>query len=734
MQRDRCQGLGWLVVLAFFIGCIGTGFADDADPIVTSITIDGEAGDWDGRAVAAHDSQTDAEESCYDLGTGYAFVNRDALYFLIELTDPEATCEQFDIEIRADSRTLLLSWRPGSKSAYVGDITSGYEGIGDTQFSMLAIKSALEGRIDLRDLGPPETVWLRRVAVMTGPCCDWPAWHAADEWRSSRRTLIVDEIDPGDATAGGAAITAENPFGLPEGWTWEYAFVPPAASITGIVTSKDGTVFIQQSGRSPAISVLDPTTGEIDTVIELPAEASTYRTLVKGPANSVFVPVMGAVWRVFSDGLHETWGNASQGWPFAYTSDDYLIGRSHQGDLIRMFPDGSAKLISDQFEGIDSVVQIAGALFVSDVETGSIVRIDPDGTHHVLAKGILRRDPMDLAADAQGNLYLNCVATHLVRVDKNTGAFSSIHGSDKLCSIHPADFDFVSNSRVLFADPTESQIVWLDLAIGNHGVLVSSQGSNSWALDIGPDGRAYIGVSGCSGPSAYVARLEENGEQTVVVDGLRGEIRDIGFDTQGGLFVATHQQDTGEGPTYYVAPNSGVADRVWGVDHLHTVTVNPLTMRAIGADFCGERIIEFTPWALWREHSIKLPKRAFDFKLDAGPDGTLYATCAEEERQFTGPIVERWILRIDLKEDQAYVVAQNDREGCCTMTDIYASPDGSLWWVISPEFELYRMDAQGNIELFARNLPIDPAAVAVNRDGVVYLTSSTGILRFYPKK
>lgn len=47
------------------------------------------------------------------LTNGYAFVNQDALYFLVETADPDQSFSQIDINIKADGDDYKIFWKPG---------------------------------------------------------------------------------------------------------------------------------------------------------------------------------------------------------------------------------------------------------------------------------------------------------------------------------------------------------------------------------------------------------------------------------------------------------------------------------------------------------------------------------------------------------------------------------------------------------------------------------------------
>ena len=53
-----------------------------------------------------------------------------------------------------------------------------------------------------------------------------------------------------------------------------------------------------------------------------------------------------------------------------------------------------------------------------------------------------------------------------------------------------------------------------------------------------------------------------------------------------------------------------------------------------------------------------------------------------------------------------------DRQGCCVMGNMCVDAQGTLYWLINPEFRIYQVEPDGTMKLFAQDLPIDPGAVA----------------------
>jgi streptogramin lyase len=184
----------------------------------------------------------------------------------------------------------------------------------------------------------------------------------------------------------------------------------------------------------------------------------------------------------------------------------------------------------------------------------------------------------------------------------------------------------------------------------------------------------------------------------------------------------------------YVPPGGGTPVQIPGTLRYNTllsIAVAPHSGHLLAAEHGGTSVLEFTHDGLLAEHPLQLPMEVFDFYIDVAPDGTVYAYCSEAARQQTGPVVERWVLRLDLENGSTETVFQFDREGCCVVGNLSADPQGVLWWLVDPENSIYRVTPGGDATLFAQNLGVDPVGVAVDRQGDVYFTSPGGIYRIY---
>jgi len=700
----------------------------------TEITVDGSADDWTNRTPVAEGPAGDSEPGALDFTTQYALLNHDALYLLGKVVDPSASFQQFAITLQVDSKQLLVAWRPGHQAGYILDTTGEAIDVGDTQYSSFAFGPCLEVRLDLRDLGSPTAVGIVGVQTMVGICCDYPAWRAADQWQAAT-ILAVSESDPARLISNEEMYVLARQFGLPDDYVAARIFAPPAPNLVGVASSKNGTVYLIYGGLglSAGIVTVDPASGKVTPVLDLPISNGYYAAAVGGPEGTAFVPVGGEIWQVWPDGTHQVWSSPPGGArPKFLLANGRLLACSSDGRrVLELASDGTVREIATGFSGIYDIVAVDdGTVFVTDPGTGDITRIDTDGSKHLLVAHVLLGDPMDLGVGPDGDVYMMTVVTGFVKVDRRTGQFTRYDSALCSCTPHQMDFAF-HGGRVLFVDPAFSQVTWADLRAGTNGLLVSSGGANTWAAAIGPDGALYVGTWGCQ-PTlpAQVVRIGDDGSRRVYVDGLQGAIWSIAFATDGGLYIAT-DNGTRTSPTLYVAPNGGTARKIPGAECLTSLSVDPITGHLFGKRGGSSSVFEFSTTRLIAEHAIRLPKPVADLRIAFAPDGTLYAYASESERASTGPTVNRWLLRLNVASGSCETVFQFDYQGCCVMGNICVDAQGITWLLVDPEKVIYRVTPNGDAALLARNLPIDPAAVAVDARGDVYFTSAGGIYRIF---
>jgi sugar lactone lactonase YvrE len=702
---------------------------------VTQVRIDGHGDDWASYKALLNDSQGDNNGGAFDIASISAFTNDLFLYVLIRTTGARGACVQIDLDILAGTRHFIASFSPDEGGpAALGEIRGNtFAGIGVVEGSVGAAAEVVEFKMPLAALGNPTSATLRDVRPMAGTCCEDPAWYAIDQ-TSPVSVPHVDEVEP--VPSDDEQYVLARQFQLPEGYVVQNLFSPPAPNLVGIANSMNGTVYLIYGGLglSAGIATLDPISGKVTPVLDLPRAQGWFAAIVGGPQDTAFIPMRDEIWQVWPDGSHKVWSSASGGArPKYYSADGHLLASSVDGTRVMEFSaNGGGRVIASGFAGIYDVVSLDdGTVFVTDTETGNVVRVDSDGSQHVLATGVLFRDPMDLGVAPDGNVYMMSVVTGFVKVDNRTGRFTRYDSADCPCTSHPLDFVF-NGGRVLFIDPAASQITWVNLTTGKNGLLVSNGGANSRAMDIGPDGALYVGTAGCrSETSAQVVRIDDDGTRQVYVDGLRGEVQDIAFAPGGGLYIATNDRERGVSQTFYVASNGSAPREIQGANGLSSLAVDSATGHLFASRAGSSSVLEFSTTRLLAEHAIRLPKPPWDFIIAFAPDGILYAYASEEERAETGPTVNRWLLRLDVLSGSSESVFQFDHEGCCVMGNLAVDPQRVIWWLVNPEKLIYRVSPDGSATLFAQNLPVDPKAIAVDAQGDVYITSPGGIYRIY---
>ncbi|MBT3221730.1 MAG: hypothetical protein HN348_21845, partial [Proteobacteria bacterium] len=139
-------------------------------------------------------------------------------------------------------------------------------------------------------------------------------------------------------------------------------------------------------------------------------------------------------------------------------------------------------------------------------------------------------------------------------------------------------------------------------------------------------------------------------------------------------------------------------------------------------------IHEFSKSGFVQAHTVGIHKEFSGFSIACAPDGTLYATSAEAERHETGPDVERWILKLDLDSGTSSIHAQQDLvDHCCPFFEFSVDGNGDVWWILNPDFWLYRVTPAGSAGAFACFTPIDSAKVLRDSEGKLFVIHPGGI-------
>ena len=345
----------------------------------------------------------------------------------------------------------------------------------------------------------------------------------------------------------------------------------------------------------------------------------------------------------------------------------------------------------------------------------------------MLDQGFIYHDYSVIYIDKQDQLYFFCPGKGLRIYDKVTGEFLYVRYGWPSCNLVGSQFIITDDNMAYFVN-TQAQLIQIDLEGQKSQAAVKNNGVWSWAMTTGPDDLVYLGAYECQQLEAQVVRIQPDGSSELFVDGFLGRVKDLTFTSDGGLYMISEDADY---HLYYVEPGASTVTEIPDVpDGVSSVVVHPVSGNPLVAVWGGE-LKEYVDGSGWVKRNMSFPKELEEFIIDSSPDGTIYAYASEKERQWTGPVVERWILRLDLVNGRSEIVAQYDRDGCCTMGNLSVDSNGDIWWILNPENLLYKVTPEGQMTLFAEYLPQDSAKVVSDGKGNVYISSIIGVIRIY---
>jgi hypothetical protein len=522
-------------------------------------------------------------------------------------------------------------------------------------------------------------------------------------------------------------------FSLPSGYLAELLVLPSVANVTAIARSQTGRIYLQRGGPLPGLSLMDAGSGDVTDILST-AGLDAGR-IFNGPVDSVLIQVGNELWRVNTDGSHEVWSQSVMGEPLFFSPGGEIYGASADGtQVIRQSPGVSALEVAGGFNSItDLVVAGDGTLFVVDGVTSDLVRVDPDGGQLLLDASVPDGEPVDIGLDAAGNLYRNSASNGFARVEISSGALEPYDFIYSPCTDYPGDFVITENGMVIFIDATASQVVWGDLAAGQTGVLVSNEGLDTGVVDIGPDGALYLGVSTCGGAMpSQIIRVGRDGARSTAYDSISGRITALTYDLRGGIYLATASASAGNRLWYYPAPGAQPYLLDTSTDYeIISLDIDPNTSH-VYATLSTSQWIQVFDWQgqVDREYAI-LPRAPQEYDLAVDGSGQLYAYMSEKGRYLTGPRVDRYLLKLITAEAKAELIETFTFKGHSPTGALVAGMDGTLWLLLMPDGQLWRVLPEGKPELFAQNLPAGSAGLAVNLYGDIFLTTPGGIYRFY---
>lgn len=529
-----------------------------------------------------------------------------------------------------------------------------------------------------------------------------------------------------------SAYVAE--FQLSAGWDAERYYSPAYSNLASVACSEDGTVFLRFWGSNNGVATLDVTNGSIQR-INIPQPQSPF--LLEGPNNTVIIQENNEIWMLRPDGSYDLWGYVPQelaiNMILDYADDGTIYAMSgDQTDVIKLHPNGEFAAIDYAFIRIDDVsVRRDGLIAVSDVGDGSIYIIDADENVNKLVSGLIYNDPLKISFDPQGNLYAKSVTTGFVRVNLETGELTppTSQTDPWVATENPNGFSFLPDGSVLFGDFANNNVLIWDMADDQFNYPVINRSYYNQAFTVGPDGSLYSAFSGYEGYySSQIVKWTGVDSYAVVIDNIDNEIVDMKYDSKGGLYVLGNKNQL----LYYASTNSNplAAELLPGFNSIY-LAVNPVNNHAYISGFHDGRILEYHENQLIIQHQPDYPEEPRSVGLAFSPDGVLYAYASEWENNDMGPVVDRWILSIDLENDQSEIFYTFPWNGSCPMGNLCCDSENNVWLTVSPDQDIIKLTAAGDSVKIADQAPMDADAIAADANGNVYITCNDGIFRFF---
>jgi len=705
----------------------------------TQITIDGGGEDWVGRSVLYVDPAGDAETGFLDLTTGYAFVNQEALYLLIDTVNPRAPFVQFDMFIKADTRTLLLSWHPGQSTGNLADITAGFEYIGPAIHSSFAFGPALEARIDLRDLGSPERVNLNRITVMVGECCQQPAWHEADDWKPMGMIPVVNEIDaalaqraqrterPGHVIMAAGDVKAEYLYRsfiqIPGKIAWGpdgHLYIADQLGRHVVRLSPNGTMSDLGTWRNPNMWNGDGPRG-----IAFDSRGNLY-------VND------GSIYAIGPDGSAEMLPGI-RGQPvggITFNSDDELYYTDMGGGrVLKVGADGQSQVVARGIESaFDLVFGLNGVLYVSQHSLDRVVKVDTvTGVVKHFFSDAISGSQIYLAVNREGDLWVRgCNTLYQLAPD---GTQKPFYVNGKRYSGNAFDLDIQTPGGITFDDQGRlwiasynSSIRYLEPLMPGEDSLGMTMtviapgfapGFNAADLEITRDGTLYVYNNNPSPGELW--RITPKGDIEVLLYlHQRGNIG-MALDDKGRLYLGLLN-----GEIVWLDAGGGLRHYAWLRSSSMTFAADGYLYAAVGSGRQPKSIVRI----LGRDNYSTLITQIGGKSL--GPE-SVYVDAAPGEGLYIYDESHKIIYFVNF-DGRANVFADipliHKTRGPAPMA---VSPEGDVFINANDApypygYSLLRIDLDGNYETYAREIYGDPLGAVVSSDGRWLYVSENGAI------
>jgi sugar lactone lactonase YvrE len=395
-------------------------------------------------------------------------------------------------------------------------------------------------------------------------------------------------------------------------------------------------------------------------------------------------------------------------------------------ELILFTPDGRRSVFSSEIPGCgDIAVSPSGDVYLAYFPRGEIIKVDLEGNVSTLASGFAY-DAFNIAFDNDGKLYQNQI--YFTEVSLEDGTLSPPLLWEFTSALVSRPFKFDSSNNAIFIGPTTHTVVRVSLDGERVECLVDAI-ANSDALAFSPSGDLYMGPSDCFPITpGKVMRVSPSGEVSVFVTGL-AYVKDIVFDPQGNVYVS--DMFGGPGRLLKVTPEGTITTFITreGLE-LHSLAYDINTGDILAFEKLREEVLRISSDGSIEVLPLDFGEKVNMIDLDFDPQGDLIGLVVFEEGLAHGP-VRRGLYRVT-PDNRLDLIVNIDTELAGTVDDVAVSPTGEIY-VVGPEehpnFRILQITQDGQVSVFARNVPYDILSVAINQEGEVFFTCSAGLFK-----
>jgi len=525
-----------------------------------------------------------------------------------------------------------------------------------------------------------------------------------------------------------------NQFELPYGYEADRIFKPPVISPFDIVvTAKEDILF---TGLENDLIYKVSSEGNVTNF------ANAGRTTLAFNSNGeLFCDSFDRILKISPDGKTEIFVSGMGAFQMAVSpTDDLFIIESHSSIINKVDPSGKKTVfVSGLSNPCDLEFSPSGELYVTEMGTGEISRINSDRSVTTVAKGFSINDPIFIAFDPSGNLFaLDMMNFGLAEVSLKDGIVKPLPFFAPLMPLGAfGDFIFDKNGDIFLLGTSRNYVFKLSVKEEKINVLVPGYG-NSSALAVAPSGEIFMGNDN-SFPflPGKIIKIGKDGNVSTFADGF-GFVNDITLDFNGNLYVFSFIPESNNkvsGGAIIKISADGVATKIFDTHHeLSSIAINPITRDIVGFDINTDRIIKITPaqeaaiLPIYFKGDVHKAHIAFDEK------GNMFIFVIFKENFGKGPLKRR-LFKIT-PHNKVTLLANLDTSSSSSTDDLSIAVSGDIFVIASepPVFKILKITPKGKITVFAKNLPCDPLSLTTDKQGNIFFASSAGVFKIFKSR